>query len=66
MIQDVQDYFLSISLFFVAPFIPVLTATSTSLFDVGDATSALTVIIQFLSAILLIKRIMKRNDEEES
>tara|TARA_R110002126_G_scaffold13723_3_gene58984 strand:- start:549 stop:749 length:201 start_codon:yes stop_codon:yes gene_type:complete len=66
MIQEVQDYFLGVSLFFVAPFIPMMTQTSTSLFNVSDATSTFTLIIQFLSAILLIKRIMKRNDNEES
>jgi len=66
MIKEVQDYFLGVTLFFVAPFIPMITLTSTNIFNVEDATSAFTLIIQFLSAMLLIKRIMKRNDSEES
>ena len=68
VLSRVQDCCLGAGFLLLAPFIPDFAGMGATLMpvNVDEVTGAFTLIIQFLSAVLLVKRIMKKNDEKKS
>ena len=57
--------FIGATFLLFAPFIPEVASAGSTLINVDEVSGAFTLIIQFLSAVLLVKRLTK-NDKKES
>ena len=65
ILEKVQDCFIGATFLLFAPFIPEVASAGSTLINVDEISGAFTIIIQFLSAVLLVKRLTK-NDKKES
>jgi hypothetical protein len=66
ILEKVQDCFIGATFLLFAPLIPEVATAGSTLINVGEISGAFTLIIQFLSAILLIKRLRKNDNSKKS
>ena len=63
--QGVQDYLMGFTFMICAPFVPLAIDSWSQTLNIYEISDVFTLIIQFLSAILLAKRILKNKKDEE-
>ena len=64
-LDGLQDWSMGIAFLVTAPFFPLVGERSAEFLNIAEVGDAFTLIIQFLSAVLLAKRLLKNKDNEK-